>query len=165
MHYGRHRQPSARHEHGLQIKRIQCTRSSLRCDFRAVDDVLGRQAREVRAMTRRCICARQTATRLPSPAKVHAAMVDPVPPPRITRSKSSGCVFLSAWADEVLSVRFMRLFLSERQVHSEPPGRTLRPYADTRTAIDNGSSLTEMAPPQKPVDRRDVPQVLIRKNR
>src|SRR6266446_10944373 len=59
-----------------------------------------------------------TATRFPSPAKVHAAMVEPVPPPRITRSNSSGCVFLSTLADEVLSVRFMRIFLSERQVHS-----------------------------------------------
>src|SRR5579862_4109222 len=31
-----------------------------------------------------------TATRLPCPANVHAATVDPVPPPRITTSKSSG---------------------------------------------------------------------------
>src|SRR6266853_7044740 len=45
------------------------------------------------------------ATRLPSPANVHAAIVDPVPPPRITRSNSSSCVS-------------MRIFLSERQVHS-----------------------------------------------
>src|SRR6266851_99764 len=59
-----------------------------------------------------------TATRFPSPANVHAATVDPVPPPRITRSNSSGCVFLSTLVDEVLSVRFMRLFLSEQQVHS-----------------------------------------------
>src|SRR5260370_15138879 len=56
-----------------------------------------------------------TATRFPSPAKVHAAMVEPVPPPRITRSNPSGCDFLStsADADELLSVRFMRLFLPE----------------------------------------------------
>ena len=40
-----------------------------------------------------------TATRFPSPAKVHAAMVEPVPPPRITRSNSSGCEFLGTWAD------------------------------------------------------------------
>src|SRR6267143_3943946 len=70
-----------------------------------------------------------TATRLPSPAKVHAATVDPVPPPRITRSNSSGCVFLSIGADEVLSVVFMRIFLSERQVHSRlsliSPGQPL----------------------------------------
>src|SRR5579863_1754406 len=59
-----------------------------------------------------------TATRLPSPAKVHAATVEPVPPPRITRSNSSGCVFLSTCADELISVRFMRLFLSKRQAHS-----------------------------------------------
>src|SRR6201987_5782837 len=46
-----------------------------------------------------------TATRLPSPANVHAATVEPVPPPRITRSNSSTCVF-------------MRIFLSEQQVPS-----------------------------------------------
>src|SRR6267154_1161378 len=60
-----------------------------------------------------------TATLLPSPAKVQAAMVEPVPPPRITRSNSSGCVF----------VLFMRIFLSERQVHSRlsliSPGQPL----------------------------------------
>src|ERR1700736_227846 len=70
-----------------------------------------------------------TATRFPSPAKVHAAMVEPVPPPRITRSNSSGWVFLSTWADEEVSELFMRLFLSERQVHSGPslisPGQPL----------------------------------------
>src|SRR6266581_5446993 len=55
-----------------------------------------------------------TATRLPSPAKVHAAMVEPVPPPRITRSNSSGCDFLKTWADGEVSVFFMRLFLSEQ---------------------------------------------------
>src|SRR6267143_5205383 len=60
-----------------------------------------------------------TATRFPSPAKVHAATVEPVPPPRITRSNSSGCVFvLRDWADEVFFVLFMQIFLSERQVHS-----------------------------------------------
>src|SRR5262249_16915719 len=53
-----------------------------------------------------------TATRLPSPAKVQAATVEPVPPPRITRSNSSGCVFLGIWADEVVLSLFMRLFLS-----------------------------------------------------
>src|SRR2546427_2801068 len=59
-----------------------------------------------------------TATRLPSPANVHAATVEPVPPPRITRSNSSGCDFLRTWADGEVSVLFMRLFLSERQAHS-----------------------------------------------
>ena len=34
-----------------------------------------------------------TATRFPSLANVHAASVDPVPSPRITRSYCSGCVF------------------------------------------------------------------------
>src|SRR5258707_9455573 len=70
-----------------------------------------------------------TATCFPSPARVHAAMVEPVPPPRITRSNSSGCVFLSVGADEMLSVLFMRIFLSERQVHSRlsliSPGQPL----------------------------------------
>src|SRR5712672_1727118 len=59
-----------------------------------------------------------TATRLPSPAKVHAVMFKLVPPPRITRSNSSGCVFVFIGADEVLSVLFMRIFLSERRAHS-----------------------------------------------
>src|SRR5438132_3091560 len=59
-----------------------------------------------------------TATCFPSPAKVHAAMVEPVPPPRITRSNSSGCVLLRDWSDELFFVFFMRIFLSERQVHS-----------------------------------------------
>src|SRR5262245_20187334 len=57
-----------------------------------------------------------TATRFPCPAKVQAAMVDPVPPPRITRSNSSGCGFLSSWADEVFSMLVMRFFLSERRM-------------------------------------------------
>src|SRR5271156_3868105 len=52
-----------------------------------------------------------TATRLPSPAKVHAATVEPVPPPRITRSNSSGCMLLLAWGDGVLVVVFMRISL------------------------------------------------------
>src|SRR5438270_9027992 len=59
-----------------------------------------------------------TATRLPSPANVHAATVEPVPPPRITRSNSSGWEFLRARADGEISVLFMRLFLSEHQVRS-----------------------------------------------
>src|ERR1700684_140368 len=59
-----------------------------------------------------------TATRFPSPANVHAATVDPVPPPRITRSNSSGCVFLRAWSDELSLVLFMPIFLSEREVRS-----------------------------------------------
>src|SRR5258708_32589276 len=36
-----------------------------------------------------------TATRWPCPAKVQAAIVPPVPPPRITRSYSSGFAFHS----------------------------------------------------------------------
>src|SRR5580704_19495534 len=58
-----------------------------------------------------------TATRCPCAANVQAAIVEPVPPPRITRSNSSGC-FLSVWVDDVFSVLFMRTFLSERRVHS-----------------------------------------------
>src|SRR2546428_12012511 len=52
-----------------------------------------------------------TATRLTSPANVHAATVEPVPPPRITRSNSSGCDFFT-WGNGEVSVPFMRLFLS-----------------------------------------------------
>src|ERR1700739_4484691 len=48
-----------------------------------------------------------TATGLPSPANVQAAMVEPVPPPSITTSNSSGCVCLCAWAGEALFVLFM----------------------------------------------------------
>src|SRR2546423_15562426 len=59
-----------------------------------------------------------TATRLPSPAKVHAAMVEPVPPPRITRSNSSGCVSLRTQADGEVSVLFTLLLPSEQQGHS-----------------------------------------------
>src|SRR5262252_4003546 len=59
-----------------------------------------------------------TATRCPCLANVHAAMVDPVPPPRITRSYASESVCFNDWADEVFFVLFMRLFLSERQIHS-----------------------------------------------
>src|SRR5580658_7261554 len=58
-----------------------------------------------------------TATRFPSLANVHAAIVDPVPPPRITRSNSSGCVFSTVCADELVFVLFIRPFLSERQAH------------------------------------------------
>src|SRR5215467_13841936 len=54
-----------------------------------------------------------TATRWPCLAKVHAAMVDPVPPPRITRSYASESVCFHDWADEVFFVLFMRLVLSE----------------------------------------------------
>src|ERR1700723_4200711 len=48
-----------------------------------------------------------TATRCPFPARVQAAIVDPVPPPRITRSKSSGPVFFGDCAAEEFSVVFM----------------------------------------------------------
>src|SRR5229473_4473200 len=63
-----------------------------------------------------------TATRCPCPANVHAAIVDPVPPPSITRSNASGCVFVTPWADGVFSKLFMRRVLSERQVHEIMPG-------------------------------------------
>src|SRR5579862_4628481 len=56
-----------------------------------------------------------TMTLLPSAANVHAATVEPVPPPRITRSNSSGCGFFDGWDDKVFSGPFMRLFLSERR--------------------------------------------------
>src|SRR6476661_3318299 len=44
-------------------------------------------------------------TRFPSPARVHAASVAPVPPPRITMSNSSGCAF------DVLPAAFVCLSL------------------------------------------------------
>src|SRR5215469_12142251 len=53
-----------------------------------------------------------TATRFPSAANVHAAIVDPVPPPRITRSNSSGCVLLCNRAGEAFCVRFITDLLS-----------------------------------------------------
>src|SRR3989442_15721564 len=58
-----------------------------------------------------------TATCFPSPAKVHAAMVEPVPPPRITRSNSSRCDFLRTRAEGDALRLFMRLFLPQRQLH------------------------------------------------
>src|SRR5882724_5756328 len=75
-----------------------------------------------------------TATRLPSPANVHAATVEPVPPPRITRSISSGCDFLRTRADGEVSVLFMRsCFLSD--------ARSLLTHIDlTRWAVDAPSS-------------------------
>src|SRR3989442_987302 len=58
-----------------------------------------------------------TMTLLPSAANVHAAIVEPVPPPRITTSNSSSCGFLDGWEDKVFSRLFMPLFLSERRAH------------------------------------------------
>ena len=46
------------------------------------------------------------ATRCPRLAKVQAAIVDPVPPPRITRSYSSGSIFLGNGAEETFSILF-----------------------------------------------------------
>jgi hypothetical protein len=60
-------------------------------NLRTVDDVLAGQALAGPAN----VFASTTATRLPSPANVHAATVEPVPPPRITRSNSSSCVILT----------------------------------------------------------------------
>jgi hypothetical protein len=60
--------------------------------------------------------------------------------PELLRSNSSGCVFLlGTRADEVLSVCFMRLFLSERRFHLNlgAPGRTLRPYSDRQWVYRN----------------------------
>jgi hypothetical protein len=58
----------------------------------------------------------KTPTRFPSPANVHAATVDPVPPPRITTSYSS--ILSGACANDGFFVFVMRFFLSERQVRS-----------------------------------------------
>jgi hypothetical protein len=49
------------------------------------------------------------ATRLPSPAKVHAAMVEPVPPPRMRRSKSSTCDSLASGTDQEFFVLFISI--------------------------------------------------------
>src|ERR1700733_5921716 len=47
------------------------------------------------------------ATRFSSPAKVHAAIVDPVPPPRISRSKSSIFDSFDTCTDELFFVLFI----------------------------------------------------------
>src|SRR5580704_9259942 len=54
-----------------------------------------------------------TATRLPSLAKVHAARVEPVPSPRITRSYSSTPVFLRNGAGATSTRVFMCAFLCQ----------------------------------------------------
>src|SRR5262249_27519909 len=51
-----------------------------------------------------------TATRFPSAANIQPAIVDPVPPPRITKSNSSGCVSLDVWADEAFSLHIHATF-------------------------------------------------------
>src|SRR6516164_4362302 len=51
-------------------------------------------------------------TRCPCLAKVHAAIVDPVPPPRITRSYSSGSPFLDDWAEETFSILWFSILFS-----------------------------------------------------
>src|ERR1700745_1744619 len=48
-----------------------------------------------------------TATRFPSPATVHAETVEPVPPPRINKSNSSGFRLLRTWEGEELRVLFI----------------------------------------------------------
>src|SRR5258708_23001151 len=45
-----------------------------------------------------------TMTLLPSDAHVHAATVEPLPPPRLTRSHSFAYDSLRAWTDDVVSV-------------------------------------------------------------
>src|SRR6266478_6419062 len=59
------------------------------------------------------------ATRCPCLAKVQAAIVDPVPPPRITRSYSSGSVFLDDWAEETLFILFLCEFFLLRLERSQ----------------------------------------------
>src|ERR1700674_4687284 len=59
-----------------------------------------------------------TATRFPSPAKVHAAIVDPVAPPRISSSTFSTCGCLDIWTDEAFCVLFM-LIPSRKLLHCE----------------------------------------------
>src|SRR5215468_9586696 len=53
-----------------------------------------------------------TATRFSSAANVHAAIVDPVPPPRITRSNCSGRICLLLRTAGISLLLSMRFFLS-----------------------------------------------------
>ena len=59
-----------------------------------------------------------TATRLPSPANVHAATVEPVAAPENHQIKFFRLRLLQNLGGWRRSALFMRLFLSERQVHS-----------------------------------------------
>src|ERR1700761_6682801 len=59
-----------------------------------------------------------TATRFPSSAKVHAAIVDPVPPPRISRSKFSTDDCRDISVDEAFFALFM-LMPSRKLLHCE----------------------------------------------
>src|SRR6185437_1622451 len=71
-----------------------------------------------------------SATRCPWPAKVQAAMVDPVPPPRMTRSNSSGCVL-----SILFFVGFMRFFLSGVSLNSDVLFEVRRSFAAIRLAL------------------------------
>src|ERR1700751_3799769 len=66
------------------------------------------------------------ATRLPSAAKVHAAIVDPVPPPRISTSKSSIFASFDTRADEV-SFEFFIPVSSQEVLYSDSKRRIVRP--------------------------------------
>jgi hypothetical protein len=57
-----------------------------------------------------------TATRCPWAANVHAAIVDPVPPPRITKSYSSGPAGFAWWSEETFSMNSGKL-LSDLFTH------------------------------------------------
>src|SRR6266576_2259416 len=63
-----------------------------------------------------------TATRLSSPANVHAATVEPVPPPRITRSNS----------------RRERLWIQQKRLRSSRPG-AITPRSKDSVARHNAS--------------------------
>lgn len=83
-------------------------------DFGTVDNVLARQTRDIGARASDVVPI-DNCDALSFASKSQAAIVEPVPPPRISRSNSSGGEFLRAWADEQVSRLLMRLFLSERQ--------------------------------------------------
>src|SRR5215510_15798554 len=68
------------------------------------------------------------ATRCPCLAKVQAAIVDPVPPPRITRSYSSGSIFLDNWAEETFSILF---YLTSRFLQSLGFSEVQMPFAES----------------------------------
>src|ERR1700761_905303 len=77
------------------------------------------------------------ATRLPSPAKVHAAIVDPVPPPRISRSKSSIFASFDDCTDDVFFEFFIPVS-SQELLHSDSKCRIVRPATWYTTASPGG---------------------------
>src|SRR6476469_5283663 len=87
-----------------------------------------------------------TATRCPCPAKAHAATVDPVPPPRITKSYSSTFSFCPEGVFRVVLMAYSfgnryTAFISPPSMRTDVPvihlaiGETMKP---SRSAISSG---------------------------